>query len=424
VSERFANLRDAHVHIPEHGDELSRVNLADCTSRDEALERIASANPDANGWVIAVAARAQGWSDPRWPTAAELHEAAGGAPCLVRSFDFHCVVASSEALRRAKVNRDSPNPPSGVIERDDAGEPTGVLLESALKLATGAIPASTREERIEHVRRALADFARYGIVEVHDMLSRPWLAEILCAMHDAGELAHRVVLHPILEDFDECMARREEFTREGAISIGGLKIFTDGTLNSRTASMLHPYAIPRPEAPCGEQLMSRAAIDDAIARARRHDLPIVAHAIGDRAVRTLLDAFEASGPAPAGACHRIEHAQFIDEADVPRFAQLNVIASMQPCHLLPDMEALRRLTPDRMHRAFALRDLVESAERTGVDPTDLLWLGSDAPVVPPDPQDNVQAAVERRRVGMDSEEAISPEQSIDAAMVLRLSRVD
>jgi predicted amidohydrolase YtcJ len=177
--------------------------------------------------------------------------------------------------------------------------------------------------------------------------------------------------------------------------------------------MLTPFEDPRADAPCGLQIMSREKIDDAIARGASHGLPIVAHAIGDRAVRTMLDAIQAFG-AVGERPHRIEHAQFIDEADVARFAELGVVASMQVCHLLPDMEALRRLVAGRMDRAFVLHELWRAYEARGLDPVDYLWLGSDAPVVSPDPADTLQASMHRRRAGMSVGEAINPDQALSS----------
>ncbi|XOV77281.1 MAG: amidohydrolase family protein [Phycisphaerales bacterium] len=154
--------------------------------------------------------------------------------------------------------------------------------------------------------------------------------------------------------------------------------------------------------------------------------------MGDGAVRALLDAYEAVerqfGEEP-GFTLRIEHAQFIDEADLPRFARAGkkraVIASLQPCHLLTDMEAIERLVPHRAARSFPLKDLIDAAASAGRDPAEMILLGSDSPIVEPDPADNIQAAVYRRRAGMDADRAIAPEQAVtrEAALGLHRSRI-
>jgi len=407
----LTNLRDAHLHLAEHGAELSCLDLAECRSMAECLERIAQAAASGQGqrrgWILAVKARVEAWDEPVWPTAAQLRAAAGGMPTVVRSFDHHALIASADALRAAGIAPDEPapsDPPGGVIERDKrTGRPTGLLLEKACALVDRVLPEPSRDERREHVRVAADDLASRGYVEAHDMLSRSWLGEILGELFDAGELPLRVRLHPTLEDLDEFLERRCELERDG-IEIGGVKVFTDGTINSRTAWMLEPYAEPRLDSPRGVRLMSDDEIDEAIRRADSANLPIVAHAIGDAAVRAVLNAIERLGPKTPGA--RIEHAEFIDQRDVSRFAALGVIASVQPCHLLTDIEAIRRLLPNRAERVFPLRELLDSAG------SDLVWFGTDAPVVAPSPTDNLQAAVHRHRADQAAEAAIAPQQAI------------
>jgi hypothetical protein len=256
-----------------------------------------------------------------------------------------------------------------------------------------------------------------GFVEVHDMMTTAREASVLCAMEEAGEIDLEVVCYAIAEEFDGVRSRlAQRAARMGAearVRFGGLKLFTDGTLNSRTAHMLRPYADPIREHPRGTPLMTRGEIDGAFRRAAAEGFDVAAHAIGDAAVRGLLDAYEAMGRdghrsmpgqarrgAPEGRAGfrlRIEHAQFVDEADAGRFAALGVVASVQPCHLLTDIEAIERLVPDRAARAFPLRELIDGAAAAGRDPRHMVLLGSDTPIVPPTPRDSIQAAVHRRR---------------------------
>ena len=133
-----------------------------------------------------------------------------------------------------------------------------------------------------------------------------------------------------------------------------------------------------------------------------------------------LDAVERARPKARG--FRVEHAELIDKADIPRFPALGVIASLQPCHLLTDMEAIERLVPDRADRSFPLKDLIDAAATAGRDPADMIYLGSDSPIVPADAADNIQAAVHSRRAGMDAERAIAPEQAITREAALSLHR--
>jgi predicted amidohydrolase YtcJ len=174
--------------------------------------------------------------------------------------------------------------------------------------------------------------------------------------------------------------------------------------------MLHPYSEPRADSPCGRRMMTDEEFVAALEQAASANVPIVAHAIGDAAVRWCLDLIAARGR--RDLAHRIEHCEFVDESDVPRFAAFGVIASVQPCHLLADVEALRRFTPHRLHRVLPLRELYDAAASSGRNPADAIWFGSDAPVVAPEPRDNIQAAAERRRMGAPRSEAIAPEQAI------------
>lgn len=418
---RSAPLRDAHVHIEAHGEELSCVNLADCPSLDECLRRLARAASEAapGAWVKAVACRIEAWPERRYPLAREIDAATEGRPAIVMSFDHHALAASSAALRAAGIDHATPDPQGGIIERQD-GKPTGLVLEEAAWMVRRAAPPPTEADVLERVRAGLADFARRGIVEVHDMLATPGLVRALAKLESRGELALAVWLYATREHFEAVEAACAALARGSRVRLAGLKIFTDGTLNSRTAHMLTDYRDPIPGSPRGSALMSAEQIDDALRFADARGLPIAAHAIGDAAVRDVLDAVERVRPEAAG--QRIEHAQCVDERDVPRFASMGVIASVQPCHLLTDVEAVERFMPHRAGRAFPLRELIDSAARSGRSPTSLVWLGSDAPIVPPEPMDNVQAAVHRRRATDGLDRTIAPAQAISLEEVVMCSR--
>jgi predicted amidohydrolase YtcJ len=424
------DFRDAHVHVHAHGYELSCVNLSDCDSLDDCLRRVdvAASSKAPDDWVECVCARPEGWRERRWPTADELHHASGGRPCVVCSFDHHSLCASTRALAIAGVTRDS-SFDGGVVVRDSEGEPTGVLLENACKPVWAAIPAPTFAQRVEQVRLALADFRTRGFVEVHDMLADAWLGDAIAELVDRGDpdaCAMTVWLYTAPDKIDEVVASSARWPRERVMVAGG-KLFLDGTINSRTAWMLHDFREPIATHPRGVAMLTRAQIVDAINRFDSMGLGVAMHAIGDAAVREGLDALQAANPSMLRASEprrlaRIEHCEFIDEADVDRFARMNVVCSPQPCHLLPDVEALRRYLPHRIDRLLPLGELVASMERMGRHPAELLWLGSDAPIVPPSVEDNLQAACERRRVDMAREESLSRRHAIGRETALALQR--
>lgn len=295
--------------------------------------------------------------------------------------------------------------------RGDSGELTGVCLEAAAGLVRAAAAEPSRDELKTHVRTALIDLLHHGFVEVHDLLAQPWLPCVLAELHDEGSIPVRVGLFAPMDGLSAMARDRSNWERPGLRLLGG-KVFVDGTLNARTAWTLSPYRDALPQHPCGTGLMTREALAGAIKACRSLDLGLAAHAIGDAAVRACLDAVELAGRSPDSPEVRIEHAELVDEADVPRFAQLGAVASVQPCHLLYDIEALERALPHRLSRVLPLRELIDS----GLVPGRSLVFGSDTPIVRPDPVDSIQAAVGRGRA--DGPGRIAPEQAITAAEAL------
>lgn len=422
-------LREAHAHIAMHGRALSLLRLDDCASREQMLDRLAraAASLAPGEWLLACGVRAESFTDEprdgsRWPTRDELDALLPARPCAVMSFDHHAVLANTAAFRAAGIDDGAPNPPGGVIVRDPrTASPTGLLLESAAWMAWLAAPEPDETQRRSHVRAALADLASHGFVEIHDLKSPVWLGPVLRELADAGDLHATVWLYPLLDDLDATLASAPSWEIPDRLLLAGAKVFADGTLNSRTAHTLTPFAHPIPDHPHGKALLTPADLRAAIARTQAAGIGLAVHAIGDAAVRDVLDAWEASpgaraaraSPWHASARHdtptlRIEHAELLDARDVPRFADLGVVASVQPCHLLTDIEVLEREFPDRLERVLPLRELIKA----GCAPGALLWFGSDVPIVRPHPHDSLQAAVHRRRAADPPARAIAPTQAL------------
>lgn len=400
-------LREAHAHIANLGQQMSYADVSQATSASEAVEILAAhaENLDAGDWAVAVGARPEGWADAGWPAIFDLDEAAGGRPGVIWCFDNHTLMASTAALRAAGVGADTPDPTGGAIGRY-GGLLTGVMYESAAIMLWDSVPRPTDAQRRAHLRDGLAHLRSLGFVEVHDMLSHDWTVEHLVSLDADGELDDigiRVELYAPVDELGGIVTRFGAGRLSQNVTLAGGKIFTDGTLNSRTAHMLMPYADGDKSRPSGMALLSAETIRSAVALCDGHGLGLAAHAIGDAAVRRTLDAIEAVRPSNGGV-FRVEHAEVIDASDLPRFAELGVVASVQPCHLLPDMEVLQRALPDRLDRVLPLRELIDSGAE--------VWFGSDVPIVRADAEDCVQAATQRRRAGMDASQAIAPEQAI------------
>jgi predicted amidohydrolase YtcJ len=249
--------REAHCHLHAHGQSKAMVALEACTSLAECLDVLARAHaalgrasptPHPSRWLLARSARPESWAEHRWPTRAELDRVSPEVPLVIWCFDHHALCANSAALARAGVSRHTPDPEGGVIERDIAGEPTGLLLESATRLVWSRVPEPTPDQRRAHVKLALDDLASMGFVEVHDMLTQEWLGPLLAELRSAGQLPCAVWLYPLVEHLDAIAATRQAW-ESTEVRLAGGKVFTDGTINSRTAWMLQPYAEPHPRPP-------------------------------------------------------------------------------------------------------------------------------------------------------------------------------
>lgn len=400
-------LREAHAHLAQHGRAMGMGDLSGCASGGEMLSVLAAQAPERSGWVLAHGARPEAWGEPRWPTRGELDRACGGRPAVAWCFDYHALVASTRALELAGIDPGRPIA-GGVIEADADGSPTGVVLERAALAVWGAVPEPGEAERRGHVRAALAHLASLGFAEVHDLKAQAWLPGVLAELERAGELACGVVVWPLVEDLGPVADARGSF-ESGRVRLGGGKAFVDGTLNSRTAWVLEAFADGHPERPRGVAMMSAGEIDAGVRACDALGVPMAAHAIGDAAVRAVLDSVERVRPRTGG--FRVEHAELIDASDVGRFAELGVVCSVQPCHLLADVEALRRAAPGRLGRVLPLRELLDS----GLEPGRGVVFGSDVPIVRADPGDSVRAAVHRRREGAPEADAIGLSQAITEA---------
>ena len=420
-------LADAHIHFGDWSRQLAALPLADAASKSEMLARLA-AHAQATtpgGWIVS-----RGWNESRWgemafPTAADLDAVTGpDHPTLLYRSDMHSAVANSAALRAAGITAATPDPDNGTIDRDAHGTPTGVLREMATSLVWRQAPPATFEVRTAAMRKGIAAMHRMGVTAIHDQRYGGGTegGEALRAfqsLRQAGDLLLRVNCNVSATDLNHVSALGvESGLGDDRLRLGHVKLFADGSLGSRTAWMLLPFARVAgedPSAPPNSGVIVTAPDEmaDIFRRAVVAGFPISIHAIGDRANREVLDVFEeliAAGPAVA-IPHRIEHVQIIDAADVTRLARLNLTASVQPVHALDDMDTADLLLGERAARTYTFADLLQSGAR--------LAFGSDAPVADPSPWLGLHAAVVRTRPQRHSAPAWHGEQRIGLMDALR-----
>lgn len=392
---------DAHMHLASAGLEKMNVNLVGTKTLDEFRERLrVKCEAAAPGeWVIG-----EGWDETLWPvkvvpTRWDLDEVSGKHPVYLERVDGHIGVANTRALQLASVTVASRDPDGGKIDRDDSATPNGILREKAQDLVQSVIPKPTHEKRQHAIELALADMASHGITSAQDF-SQWEDFEIYEELETDGKLTARISEWlPFDESLEDLNSKRNSHpASDHMLRTGMLKGFLDGSLGSKTAALLEPYS----DDPKNSGLPQYdAAKLNAMTKERvLAGYQIGFHAIGDKATQMALDAFaeaekaakEAKVKAADGGADyrlRIEHAQVTTPQQILRFKELRVIASMQPSHLLTDMNwAESRLGPKRAANSYAWGEFL----RRGV----VLAFGTDYPVEPVTPFRGIYAALTRQ----------------------------
>lgn len=387
-------LIDAHAHVMGLGVALRRADLSATKSLDEALATVkayAGAHAQAP-WV-----QGQGWNQAVWklgrfPTAKELDAVVADRPVWLERVDGHAGWANSAAMKLAGVDAQTQDPPGGRIERDADGKPSGVFVDAAMELVAKKIPPMDAQETEKALDAALAEMARVGLTGVHDAGVDADTVALFKRYADARKLTARLyaMIGGVGADFDR-LAASGPLTGygDGFLDVRSVKLYADGALGSRGAALLAPYS---DDARNKGLLFHRPdEMTAMIAKAIGKGYQVGVHAIGDAANREVLDAFAAVYAAQGGKelRHRIEHAQIVDPADIPRFRTLGLIASMQPTHATSDMNmAEDRLGKSRMQGAYAWRTFLKQGT--------VIAAGSDFPVESPNPFYGLYSAVTRQ----------------------------
>ncbi len=385
-------LIDSHLHLRQYAETLGKVNCETQTKSD-CLKRVREkALITAPGeWVLG-----HGWNHNSWTegygSAAELDQVTPDHPVYLTGKSLHLSWANSRALALAGIDQKTPDPPGGVLQRDTDGYPTGILFEEAVKLIETIIPEPTVDQVASSIIKAQESLWKMGLTGVHDF-DRVLCIQALQLLTQEDQL-HLRVQKSIPSEFLDQAIQLGYRTGEGTdwLWFGGVKDFMDGALGPQTAAMLSPY---QGSGNKGLLLKTENEIIQLGRKAAAHGLSLSIHAIGDLANRTLLNALEdlrsyekESGLEPLP--HRIEHVQLIDPADLPRLAELNITASMQPIHATSDMEMAAAFWGERTTYSYAPQLQIEQGA--------LVIFGSDAPVESPNPWLGIHAAVTRRRL--------------------------
>jgi predicted amidohydrolase YtcJ len=385
---------DAHAHLGGAGRDKLNLALNDAISVDDLLKRVkAAAEKHQSGeWILGSGWDQSRWPDPKYPTRLELDQAAPNNPVFLDHVSGHIGVANSLALKHAEINADTPNPPGGTVGRFADGEPNGLLEENAKSMVTQRIPDPSDSDRKQGIQLVFTELAQNGVTSVQDFSSwDDYLAYM--DLKKQNKLTVRITEWlPFTASTDDLQNMRSEAgTTDPWLRTGALKGFIDGALGTHTAALLAPYSDD--PSTSGMLTIDPEKLKAMAIERDRLGFQLAFHAIGDKANRVALDAFESVlrvNP-PRDRRDRIEHAQVVAPEDLPRFAKLQVIASMQPCHETNDMRwAEQRLGPERSKGAYAWKSLQDAGAK--------LAFGTDYDVEPISPLRGLYACVTREAI--------------------------
>ena len=386
-------LIDAHGHVLDLGLQSVQVQLTGTKSLREAQQKIrayAKANPR-RAWLVGGGWNQVIWNLGRFPTAQELDAVIADRPAALDRIDGHATWLNSEALHVAGITKDTRDPSGGRIERDAAGNPSGILVDQAMALVEAVIPKLNDNERLAALRAAVTHMNSVGLTGVGDAGVGADVIASYKELADQGRLSVRIyaMIADTGEDF-RVLSKDGPLLGYGndRLTVRSVKLFADGALGSRGAALLAPYS-DKPEQR-GLLFMTEADMQHKIETALKAGYQVNIHAIGDAANHQVLDAFEAAYRTVGGRQlrNRIEHAQVVELSDIPRFKRLDLIASMQPTHATSDKNmAEERIGADRLKGAYAWR--------TFLDQGTVIAGGSDFPVESDNPFFGLHAAVTR-----------------------------
>ena len=412
----FPGFTDAHAHLLGVGLRELTLNLEGTPSLAALIATVAENIPQTEegsvlfgrGWIET------GWPEGRMPNRDDLDAVSNGRIVILQRADGHAMVVNSAALDAAGVTRETPDPDGGKIERDSEGRATGILIDMAMALVEPLIGDVDDAKKREAYAKSSEVYAAYGWTGMHAMSADPADIEVTETLSDDGAIKIRVYNSIDKSGIDKLAATGPRQNENGRVITRSIKAYMDGALGSRGAALSEPYS-DRPDT-SGLLLMNH---DEAIAlfeKAIAAGIQVNTHAIGDRGNKLLLDWYEevfATHPEKTDLRWRDEHTQILHVEDIPRYAELGVIPSMQPSHAIGDLYfAPDRLGPDRLDGAYAWRALIDSGA--------IIAGGSDAPVERGDPLIEFYAAVARKSLDGFSNEDWRPAQAVTREEALKM----
>jgi predicted amidohydrolase YtcJ len=419
-------LTDSHCHIFGIGEREMRLNLEGANTLEDFLakvkERVAKA--ESGQWITGRGWIETFWKPPHFPTRADLDKIAPNNPAFLTRADGHAGVANSAALKIANIDKETPNPFGGQILKTD-GEPNGMLLDNAMDLVAKNIPSPTEAEREQALLLGVDREVKLGWCGIQNAGSELSDQEIIRHVYAAGKIKLRMInaaygpgeaANALLKNGATLNAFDHRFTQRT------IKVIFDGALGSRGAALLAPYSDKADTS--GFLTQKPEDLRPMFKEALRRGIQVETHAIGDRANRLILDLYEQAmlsfledKYAVPGPRWRVEHAQILSEQDIPRFAKLGVIASMQPSHAISDLFfAPARLGMERLRGAYAWNSLIKSGA--------IICGGSDAPVERGEPMIEFYAAVTRKSTKGESHEGWHPEEAVSREQALKMFTIN
>ena len=404
---------DAHVHFTDGGFQLDSVQLNDATSPRELARRLAerAAKMPRGEWLLGGDWDETKWNPAELPTKDLIDAVTPATPVAVGRYDGHMILANSLALRIAGITAQTQDPAGGVIVRDHQGNPTGALKDAAMDLLFKAVPPPSHDQRRHAIERALAHAASLGVTSVQHMNPDYPDIAIYSELLEEGKLTTRIYVAPLITQVDDQVKLGIKRAFGGSyLRIGAVKAYTDGSLGSSTAYFFEPFSDqPGNRGLLSDEMHPISLMRDRMMAADAAGLQLCTHAIGDAGISAILDIYaeieKSQGSKNNDRRWRIEHAQHMAAKDFDRFAQLHVIASVQPYHAIDDGRwAERRIGHDRASRTYAFRTFLDHGVR--------LALGTDWNVAPLDPMLTLYAATTRATLDGKNPKGWFPEQKL------------